>query len=56
MMISLNMYFDEDEYRENYPDLDRDDLIRLFKEDFVDTVQKQWTYHDLFESLEVGNE
>ena len=49
MMISLNMYFDEDEYRENYPDLDRDDLIRLFKEDFVDTVQKQWTYNDLFE-------
>ena len=56
MMIGLIMYFDEDEYKSNYPDLDRDDLITLFKEDFVDTVKKQWTYNDLFESLEVVNE
>ena len=56
MMIGLIMYFDEDEYKSNYPDLDNDDLITLFKEDFVDTVQKQWTYNDLFESLEIVND
>ena len=55
-MIGLIMYFDEDEYKSNYPDLDNDDLITLFKEDFVDTVQKQWTYNDLFESLEIVND
>jgi hypothetical protein len=54
MYISLTMYFDEEEYKSNYPDLSDEQLIQLFKEDFTDTVYKQWTDNDVLESLEVS--
>jgi hypothetical protein len=48
------MYFDEEEYKSNYPDLSDEQLIQMFKEDFTDTVYKQWTDNDVLESLEVS--
>lgn len=56
MFISLTMYFDEDEYKSNYPDLSDEQIITMFKEDFVDTVYKQWTDEDVMEALEVVGE
>lgn len=47
------MYFDDEEYKSNYPDLSEDEIIRMFKEDFIDTVYKQWTDEDVYEALEV---
>ena len=54
MYVSLSMYFDEEEYKSNYPDLSDEQLIQLFKEDFTDTVYKQWTDTDVLDSLEVS--
>jgi hypothetical protein len=55
MLIALSMYFDdEDAYsQDNYPDLTEDEIIRMMKEDFVDTILKQWSWEELMESLVV---
>ena len=56
MIISLSMYFDEEQYKSNYPDLSDEQIIRMFKEDYIDTIYKQWTEEDVYESLEVSDE
>ena len=56
MKISLSMYFDDEQYRSNYPDLSEEELVRMFKEDFIDTIYKQWTDEDVYEELQVGQE
>ena len=56
MIISLSMYFDEEQYKSNYPDLSDEQIIRMFKEDYIDTIYKQWTQEDVYESLEVSDE
>lgn len=56
MIISLSMYFDDEEYKSNYPDLSEDELIRMFKEDFIDTIYKQWTDEEVFYELEVAQD
>lgn len=53
MLISLSMYFDEEEYAGMYPELSQEQLIVMFKEDFIDTVQKQWDDEEFKEALEV---
>ena len=55
MLIALSMYFDdEDAYsQDNYPDLTEDEIIRMMKEDFIDTVRKQWDDEELMEALVV---
>jgi hypothetical protein len=50
------MYFDEEQYKSNYPDLSNEEIIRMFKEDFIDTIYKQWTDEDVYESLEVSDD
>jgi hypothetical protein len=52
-IIRLDMYFDEEEYAGMYPDLSEAELITMFKEDFIDTVQKQWDDEEFKEALEV---
>jgi hypothetical protein len=49
------MYFDtEDGYnQDNYPDLTPDELITMMKEDFIDTVRKQWDDAEIMEALVV---
>ncbi len=56
MIISLSMYFDDEEYSSNYPDLSEDNLIRMFKEDFVETIRKEWNDEEIIDSLEVSYE
>ena len=56
MKISLSMYFDDEQYRSNYPDLSEEEIVRMFKEDFIDTIYKQWTDEDVYEELQVGQE
>jgi hypothetical protein len=56
MIISLSQYFDDEEYKSNYPDLSDEQIITMFKEDFIDTIYKQWTKEDVYESLEVVND
>lgn len=55
MMLSLSMYFDdEDSYsQEAYPDLTPDEIVTMMKEDFVDTILKQWNWEELMEAIEV---
>jgi hypothetical protein len=58
MIVTLSMYFDtEDGYnQESYPDLTEDELITMMKEDFVDTILKQWSWEELMDSLVVTPE
>lgn len=56
MIISLSMYFDDEEYKSNYPDLSEDEIIRMFKEDFIDTIYKQWTEEEVYYELEVAQD
>ena len=58
MILSLSMYFDdEDSYsQEAYPDLTPDEIVTMMKEDFVDTILKQWNWEELMEAIEVSND
>lgn len=51
--ISLTLYFDEEQYRDMYPDTSDEQLIRIFKEDFLDTIRKQFSDEDILNTLEV---
>ena len=55
MLLSLSMYFDEeDSYsQEAYPDLTQDQIITIMKEDFLDTIRKQWDDQEIMEAIEV---
>lgn len=55
MIVSLSMYFDEeDSYSQDaYPDLTPDQIITIMKEDFIDTIRKQWNDEEIMEALEV---
>ena len=55
MIVRLQLHFDEQEYKDNYPDLTDEQIITMFKEDFVDTIHKQWTWQDIYDSLEVSH-
>jgi hypothetical protein len=52
------MYFDdEDGYsQEDYPDLTPDEIITIMKEDFLDTIRKQWDDEEIMEAIEVVSE
>ena len=58
MILSLSMYFDdEDGYsQEDYPDLTPDEIIKIMKYDFIDTIQKQWSDEEIMEAIEVAAE
>lgn len=56
MIVSLSMYFDDEEYANNYPDFSQNELIRLLKQDFLDTLYKQWNETEVYEALEVVND
>ena len=51
--VSLTLYFDEEQYREMYPTVSDEQLVRIFKVDFIDTVQKQFSDEQIMEMLEV---
>lgn len=51
--ISLTLYFDEEQYRDMYPTVSDEQLIRIFKEDFLDTIRKQFSDDDILNNLEV---
>ena len=54
-IIRLDMEFDE-QYtytRDEYPNLSKAELIVMMKEDFMDTVIKQWTDEEFLAALEV---
>jgi len=55
MILSLSMYFDnEDSYsQEAYPELTPDEIITIMKEDFLDTIRKQWNDEEIMEAIEV---
>lgn len=53
MMLSLTMYFDEDTYFDEYPDLTESEQLLMMKGDFIDTIQKQWDYEEMIEAIEV---
>ena len=55
MIVRLSMYFDtEDGYnQEDYPHLTQEQIIEMMKEDFIDTVRKQWDDEEFKEALEV---
>ena len=46
--ITLSLDFDTSDY-----DLSPEELVTMFKHDFMDTILKQWTYKETFENLEV---
>lgn len=54
-LIALSMYFDdEDSYsQEEYPDLSPDEIVTMMKEDFIDTIRKQWDDEEIMEALVV---
>jgi hypothetical protein len=58
MILSLSMYFDdEDSYsQEAYPDLTSDEIVTMMKEDFIDTIRKQWDDEEIMEAIEVAAE
>jgi len=58
MILSLSMYFDdEDGYsQEDYPELTPDEIITIMKEDFLDTIRKQWDDEEIMEAIEVAND
>ena len=58
MILSLSMYFDdEDSYsQEAYPDLTPDEIVTMMKEDFIDTIRKQWDDEEIMEAIEVAAE
>ena len=58
MIIRLEMSFDtEDGYSaEEYPELSPQEIIQMMKEDFVDTVYKQYSQEELLDALEVVEE
>jgi len=55
MIIRLEMFFDdEDGYsQEDYPDLTPDEITTIMKEDFIETIRKQWNDDEILEALEV---
>ena len=55
MLIALSIYFDdEDSYsQEEYPELTPDESIQMMKEDFIDTIRKQWDDEEIMEALVV---
>lgn len=58
MIIRLEMFFDdEDGYsQDDYPDLTPEQIVTIMKEDFVDTIRKQWNDEEILEALEVVKE
>jgi hypothetical protein len=49
------MYFDT-EYnysQETHPDLTPDEIVIMMKEDFLDTILKQWSWEELMETIVV---
>lgn len=56
MNIKLELQFDVADYMDMYPEATREDLIAIFKEDFLDTIYKQWTQDEVLHSLEVVEE
>jgi hypothetical protein len=54
-LLALSMYFDtEDGYnQETYPDLTPDEIVMMMKEDFLDTILKQWSWEELMETIVV---
>jgi hypothetical protein len=53
MNIKLELQFDEEDYKSMYPEATNEDLIAIFKEDFVDTIFREWTEDEVLQSLEV---
>jgi hypothetical protein len=55
MIIRLDMYFDTDDgySAEENPELSPEEIIQMMKEDFIDTVYKQWDSQELLDALEV---
>ena len=55
MIIRLEMSFDTDDgyNADEYPDLSPEEIIQVMKEDFIDTVYKQWDSQELLDALEV---
>jgi hypothetical protein len=51
--VSLTLYFDEEQYRDIYTEATDEQLIRIFKEDFLDTIRKQFSDEDILNALEV---
>ena len=56
MNIKLELHFEVADYMDMYPEATRGDLIAIFKEDFLDTIRKQWTDDEILHSLEVVEE
>lgn len=52
MKISLTAWFDETEYRNNYPNLDADDLESVMIEDFCEMIRKQYIGNEPMQTLE----
>jgi len=56
MILSLSMYFDEDTYFDEYPDLTENEQVLMMKQDFIDTIVKQWDYDEQMEAIEVADD
>lgn len=53
MKIRLTMDFDVLDYKTNFPDIYKESIIVMMKEDFADTIQKQWTTYDIIQAVEI---
>lgn len=54
MIINLAMHFDDETYFDGVDEtLTEDQKIQMMKEDFMDTITKQWTPEEVYEALSV---
>lgn len=54
--INLSMQFDDEAYRDGYPkdEVSLEKLLEIMKHDYLETILKEMSYNELFDSLEVS--